>query len=72
AKELERLLARCPELDERERMLVTGMSLTIVSKLLHSAILKIREQATNDRAEALSSARVLEDLFELDLIDAQK
>lgn len=71
AKELERLLARCPELDERERMLVTGMSLTIVSKLLHSAILKIREQATNDRAEALSSARVLEDLFELDLIDAQ-
>lgn len=72
AKELERLLARCPELDERERMLVTGMSLTIVSKLLHSAILKIREKATNDRAEALSSARVLEDLFELDLIDAQK
>jgi glutamyl-tRNA reductase len=72
AKELERLLARCPELDERERMLVTGMSLTIVSKLLHSAILKIREKATNDRAEALSSARVLEDLFDLDLIDAQK
>jgi glutamyl-tRNA reductase len=72
AAELERLLARCPELDDRERMLVTGMSLTIVSKLLHSAILKIREKATNDRAEALSSARVLEDLFELDPIDAQK
>ena len=72
AAELERLLARCPELDDRERMLITGMSLTIVSKLLHSAILKIREKATSDRAEALSSARVLEDLFELDLIDAQK
>ncbi|HEY1868357.1 MAG TPA: glutamyl-tRNA reductase [Candidatus Cybelea sp.] len=72
AAELERLLARCPELDDRERMLITGMSLTIVSKLLHSAILKIREKATNDRAEALSTARVLEDLFELDLIDAQK
>jgi glutamyl-tRNA reductase len=72
AAELERLIARCPELDDRERMLITGMSLTIVSKLLHSAILKIREKATNDRAEALSSARVLEDLFELDLIDAQK
>jgi glutamyl-tRNA reductase len=72
AAELERLLARCPELDDRERMLVTGMSLTIVSKLLHSAILRIREKATNDRAEALSSARVLEDLFELDPIDAQK
>jgi glutamyl-tRNA reductase len=65
AAELERLLARCPELDERERMLVTGMSMTIVSKLLHSAILKIREKATNDRAEALSTARVLDDLFEL-------
>ncbi|MBV8068169.1 MAG: glutamyl-tRNA reductase [Candidatus Eremiobacteraeota bacterium] len=69
AGELERLLARCPDLDERERMLVTGMTLTIVSKLLHSAILKIREKATSDRAEALSSARLLEDLFELDLLD---
>ncbi len=64
--ELERLLARCPDLDERERMLVTGMTLTIVSKLLHSAILKIREKATLDRAEAISNARVLEDLFELE------
>ncbi len=63
--ELERLLARCPNLSERERMLVTGMTLTIVSKLLHSAILKIQEKATLDHAEALSSARVLEDLFEL-------
>ncbi len=63
--ELERLLARCPDLNERERMLVTGMSLTIVSKLLHSAILKIQEKATVDDAEALSSARVLEELFEL-------
>jgi glutamyl-tRNA reductase len=70
--ELERLLARCPDLDERERMLVTGMSLTIVSKLLHSAILRIREQATLDHPEALSTARVLDDLFELDLGNAAK
>ena len=28
AAELERLLARCPDLDERERMLVTGMTMT--------------------------------------------
>jgi glutamyl-tRNA reductase len=67
--ELERLLARCPDLDERERMLVTGMTMTIVSKLLHSAILRIREQATLDHAEALSSARVLEELFELGRTD---
>ena len=72
AAELERLLARCPALDEREQMLVTGMTMTIVSKLLHSAILKIREQATLDRAEALSSARVLDDLFELDLAPSEE
>lgn len=66
AAELKRLIARCPELDEREQMLVTGMTMTIVSKLLHSAILRIREQATLDHAEALSSARVLDDLFELE------
>jgi glutamyl-tRNA reductase len=72
AAELERLLARCPNLGERERMLVTGMTMTIVSKLLHSAILKIREKATLDHAEALSSARVLDDLFELDLADGTK
>ena len=65
AAELERLFARCPELDERERMLVTGMTMTIVSKLLHSAILKIREQGDVDHAEALSSARVLDELFDL-------
>jgi glutamyl-tRNA reductase len=70
--ELERLLARCPDLGERERMLVTGMSLTIVSKLLHSAILRIREQATLDHAEALSTARVLDDLFELNLADGRR
>jgi glutamyl-tRNA reductase len=71
AAELDRLLARCPDFDERERMLVTGMTLTIVSKLLHSAILKIREKATVDHAEALSSVRVLEDLFELDLAEGR-
>jgi glutamyl-tRNA reductase len=70
--ELERLLGRCPDLDERERMLVTGMTLTIVSKLLHSAILRIREKAALDHEEALSSARVLDDLFELDLADGGK
>lgn len=67
AREVERLLARCPELSERERMLVVGMSMTIVSKLLHSVILKIRNKATVDRAEALSNARVLDELFELDI-----
>jgi len=65
AAEMERLLARCPELSERERSLVTGMSLTIVSKLLHSAIVRIRDKAVENRAEALTHARMLDELFEL-------
>jgi glutamyl-tRNA reductase len=68
AAELERLLSRCPELDERERMLITGTTMTIVSKLLHSAILRIREKATLDKEQALSTARVLDELFELDSV----
>jgi len=63
--ELERLFARLPDLTERERALITGMSLTIVSKLLHSAIVRIRDKAVENRAEALTHARMLDELFEL-------
>ena len=69
AAELERLLARCPDMTERERTLVEGMTMTIVSKLLHGVILKIREKADLDVAQALSHARVLDELFELNLAD---
>jgi glutamyl-tRNA reductase len=65
AAEIERLFARCPALSERERMLITGASLTIISKLLHSVVTKLRERATSDRSEALTLAHVLDDLFEL-------
>ncbi len=67
--ELDRLLARCPDMSERERMLIAGMTMTIVSKLLHSVILKIRERARLGREEALSDARVLDELFELNLAE---
>jgi glutamyl-tRNA reductase len=67
AREVQRLLARCPEFDERERTLIVGMSMTIVSKLLHSAILKIRDKAGVDRDAALSDARTLNELFDLNL-----
>ncbi len=50
AREVERLFARCPELNERQRTLIVGTSMTIVSKLLHSAILKLRDKAGVDRA----------------------
>jgi glutamyl-tRNA reductase len=63
--EVARLLARCPQLSERERTLITGMSLTIVSKLLHSAITRIRDKAIENGAEALTQARMLDELFEL-------
>jgi glutamyl-tRNA reductase len=69
--EIERLFSRCPDLTERERMLITGASLTIISKLLHSVVTKLRERATNNRAEALSQAEILDDLFELRMRDAQ-
>jgi glutamyl-tRNA reductase len=63
--EIERLFARCPDLTERERMLVTGASLTIISNLLHSVVPRLRERATSNRAEALSLARTLDELFDL-------
>ena len=63
--ELERLFARCPELAERERMLITGMSLKIVSRLLHNAIVRIREKAVSNQPEALLHARIIDELFDL-------
>jgi glutamyl-tRNA reductase len=68
--EIERVFARCPDLTDREKMLITGMSLTIVSKLLHSAVTKIREKATINHSEALTHARMLDELFELNLAEA--
>lgn len=67
--EVARLFGRCPNLTEREKMLVTGMSMTIVSKLLHSVVVKIREKATSNHAEALTHARMLDELFELNLAE---
>lgn len=68
--EVERLFARCPDLTERERTLVIGMSMTIVSRLLHSAVTKIRDKALSNDAEAMSHARMLDELFELDISHA--
>jgi len=65
--ELERLFARCPELTERQKMLVTGMSMTIISKLLHTVVTKMRERAAVNHPDALDHARVLGELFELNV-----
>jgi len=63
--EVERLFGRCPELTERERMLITGMSLTLISKLLHHPVTKIRDKAIENRAEAMTHAMMLDELFDL-------
>ena len=63
--EVERLFTRCPDLREREQMLIRGMSLTIFSKLLHPALARIREMALVDSAKALAEAVMIDELFEL-------
>lgn len=67
--ELDRLFARCPDLTEREKMLITGMSMTIISKLLHTVVTKIRAKAVRNHSEALEDVRLLDELFELNLAD---
>lgn len=67
--EIDRLFARCPELDEREKMLIAGSSMKIISKLLHTVITKFRSQAASDRTAAIAQARLLAELFELDIAD---
>jgi len=65
--EVERLFSRVPDLTERERMLITNMSLTVISRLLHSVVTKIRDKAISNRAEAQTHAQIIEELFELQL-----
>jgi glutamyl-tRNA reductase len=65
SNEVDRLFARCPDLSARERMLITGTSLTIISKLLHSAVAKIRDTLSDDGDESLARARLLDELFDL-------
>ena len=67
AAEIDRLFARCPDLSERERMLITGMSMTVVSKLLHRPVTKLRDTAAVDQREALAHAELLDELFGLSL-----
>jgi len=70
AQEIAKLFSRCAELTDRERMLINGTSMKIVSKLLHSVITKIREKAIADHTEAINYANILSELFELQLAEA--
>ncbi|MDE2572936.1 MAG: glutamyl-tRNA reductase [bacterium] len=66
AREVTRLLQRCSELSEREKMLITSATMTIVSRLLHVPVTRIRELAATNQAEAMENVRVLGELFALD------
>jgi glutamyl-tRNA reductase len=65
AVEIERLFARCPELSARERGLIAGASMKIISRLLHTAVVRIREGAVENHAETLTHATIIDELFEL-------
>jgi glutamyl-tRNA reductase len=67
--ELERLFSRCPDLSEREKMLITGMSMTIISKLLHTVVTKIRDKAITNQPQAIEHVRLLDELFELNIAE---
>ena len=63
--EIERLFARCPDLTERERMLITGSSLSIISRLLHTVITRIRERAGDEGDLVQLRETLLHELFDL-------
>ena len=67
--EIERLFHRCPELDERQRMLVTGLSMRIVSKLLHPAISSMRSGGTERLPEAAVRAQLIDEIFALSTLE---
>ena len=43
--EIDRLFDRLPELDDRQRELIAGMSVSILNRLLHAPVTKLRETA---------------------------
>ncbi len=61
--EIERLFARLPELDVRQRDLVIAASVTIINKLLHAPVTKLR-QDIGDRA--IDETAIEEALLDVD------
>jgi glutamyl-tRNA reductase len=45
--EIERLFSRLPELDDRQRELIAGTSVSILNRLLHAPVTKLRERAAD-------------------------
>ena len=62
SEELDRVMARCPALSERERAIVTSMGLRIISKLMHPTFTSIRDAGS-------LHADLIDELFALGLHD---
>jgi glutamyl-tRNA reductase len=75
--EIDRLFSRLPELDERQRQLIAGMSVSILNRLLHAPVTKLRETAAegahvsdSDFADRLADLAGLGEQLEAQLADA--
>jgi glutamyl-tRNA reductase len=66
--EIERLFAKHPELDERQRSAVLAASVSIINKLLHAPLTRLREKVaeTADATEAPSALNKLFDFAEIE------
>ncbi len=62
--EIQRLFARMPELDEEQRELVRAASVSIINKLLHAPVTKLRKSATEHAS--LGEAELAQTLLDFD------
>lgn len=70
AGEIEKLFARHPELDEQQRAAIVQTSVSIINKLLHVPVTRLRESVA-ETAESSDAAQVLGKLFDLAGIEEQ-
>ena len=74
--EIEKLFARLPELDERQRAIIAGASVSILNRLLHAPVTRLRETvalgsaAEPDRADQLADLAGLGEQIEAQLAQA--
>jgi len=68
--EIDKLFARHPELDERQRATIVQTSVSIINKLLHVPVTRLRESAA-DAYDADDAAAMLGKLFDLAGLEEQ-
>ena len=68
--EIEKLFARHPELEEYQRAAIEATSISIINKLLHEPLTRLRETVA-DTPESADAAEILGKLFDLAGIEEQ-